>query len=93
MDQIDRLRAMAREAVMEYQLETRAGGEPSYPHWADDIFVVCEQAEAGLRFAAASNTDARAAHRDPGKLRRHSDGPGAAHPENIIPFPLAGQRT
>lgn len=54
MVQIERLRAMANEAVEEYKSALLAGGEPAYPQWADDILVVCDQAELGLslrRFA------------------------------------------
>ena len=48
MIQIDRLRAMASEAILEYQAALTGGSEPSYPHWADDLLVVCERAEASL---------------------------------------------
>ena len=48
MIQIDRLRAMAGEAMLEYQAALTGGGEPSYPHWADDLLMVCERAEAAL---------------------------------------------
>lgn len=50
MIQIDRLRLMAREAIIEYQSALLAGGEPSYPQWADDLLVVCEHAEIGVQF-------------------------------------------
>ena len=46
MIQIDRLRVMAAEAILEYQTALTDGGEPSYPQWADDLLVVCERAEA-----------------------------------------------
>ena len=48
MIQIDRLRAMASEAILEYQSALTGGSEPSYPQWADDLLVVCERAEASL---------------------------------------------
>jgi hypothetical protein len=48
MIQIDRLRAMASEAILEYQSALTGGSEPSYPQWADDLLVVCERAEAAL---------------------------------------------
>lgn len=48
MIQIDRLRLMAREAMLEYQSALNGGSEPSYPQWADDLLVVCERAEAAL---------------------------------------------
>ncbi len=48
MIQIDRLRAMASEAILDYQSALKGGGEPSYPQWADDLMVVCERAEASL---------------------------------------------
>lgn len=51
MIQIDRLRVMAREAILEYQAALTAGSEPSYPQWADDLLVVCERAEASLPVA------------------------------------------
>ena len=46
MIQIDRLRVMAAEAILDYQAALMNGGEPSYPQWADDLLVVCERAEA-----------------------------------------------
>lgn len=46
MIQIDRLRMMASEAILEYQSALMAGSEPSYPQWADDLLVVCDRAEA-----------------------------------------------
>ena len=48
MIQIDRLRVMASEAMIEYQAALMGGSEPSYPQWADDLLVVCERAEASL---------------------------------------------
>lgn len=48
MIQIDRLRVMATEAILEYQSALTGGSEPSYPQWADDLLVVCERAEASL---------------------------------------------
>lgn len=56
MIQIERLRNLAREAIAEYQSSLMAGGEPSFPQWAEDVLAVCDQAEAGLQasaFAAA----------------------------------------
>lgn len=49
MDKIDRLRAMALDALREYEVALVEGGEPVYPSWADDMLEVCGQAEAGLR--------------------------------------------
>jgi hypothetical protein len=49
MNKINRLRAMAQEALIEYQASLASGGEPVYPDWADDMLDVCEQAEAGFR--------------------------------------------
>jgi hypothetical protein len=46
MERIERLRGMAKEALKEYQAAITAGGEPAYPQWAEDIMVVCEQAQA-----------------------------------------------
>lgn len=48
MTQMDRLRAMARLATDEYDAETMAGGEPTYPQWAADILSACERVEASL---------------------------------------------
>jgi hypothetical protein len=48
MIQIDRLRMMASEAILEYQSALTGGSEPLYPQWADDLLVVCERAEASL---------------------------------------------
>src|SRR3546814_8393424 len=38
------MRAMAREAIDQYNRETAAGGEPPYPAWADDMLAVCDLA-------------------------------------------------
>lgn len=51
MIQIERLRVMASEAILEYQAALTGGSEPSYPQWADDLLVVCERAEASLPVA------------------------------------------
>lgn len=48
MIQIQRLRVMATEAILEYQAALKGGSEPSYPQWADDVLLVCERAEAPL---------------------------------------------
>ena len=45
MTAIDRLRAMALNAIQVYHAEVCGGGEPVYPHWADDMLVVCQLAE------------------------------------------------
>lgn len=45
MDRIGRLRQMAKEALQEYQAAINAGGEPTYPQWADDLMSVCDLAE------------------------------------------------
>jgi hypothetical protein len=66
MDKIERLRAMAHEALVEYQSGVGAGSEPAYPQWADDILDICEQAEAGLQFLYTQNT--------PSKTTRHLQG-------------------
>jgi hypothetical protein len=50
MVQIERLRAMAWEAIRDYQSSLVAGGEPSYPQWAEDLLAVCDHAEVGLQF-------------------------------------------
>jgi hypothetical protein len=39
---------MAREALDQYQSALHSGEEPSYPQWADDILVVCAEAEASI---------------------------------------------
>ncbi|MEN3275977.1 MAG: hypothetical protein V7631_1767 [Massilia sp.] len=52
MERIERLRRMANEALHEYQAATGAGGEPSYPQWAEDILAVCDQAEAATAHPA-----------------------------------------
>jgi len=49
MDKINRLRAIAQEALIEYQACLASGGEPAYPQWADDMLDVCEQAETVFR--------------------------------------------
>ncbi|MDB5950474.1 MAG: hypothetical protein JWR65_2329 [Massilia sp.] len=55
MIQIDRLRAMATEAIREYQSGLTGGSEPSYPQWADDLLVVCDRAEASLPINVSSS--------------------------------------
>jgi hypothetical protein len=39
---------MAREALDQYQSALRSGEEPSYPQWADDMLMVCDEAEASI---------------------------------------------
>jgi hypothetical protein len=57
MEKIKRLRAMAKEALLEYQASLARGGEPVYPGWADDMLEVCEQAEAGIRLLYRQTQD------------------------------------
>lgn len=45
MVEIERLRAMATEALKAYEEEILAGGKPAYPQWAADTLKVCERAE------------------------------------------------
>ena len=54
MIQLERLRAMAREAIDQYHSALRSGEEPSYPQWADDILVVCDEAEANMLWRNAT---------------------------------------
>jgi hypothetical protein len=49
MDQINRLRAMAKEAISQYEAHTFAGRDAAYPQWADDVLEVCKQAEIGVQ--------------------------------------------
>jgi len=46
--EIERMRRIAGDAIQAYHDETELGGEPVYPHWADDILAVCKQAEHRL---------------------------------------------
>jgi hypothetical protein len=48
MIQLERLRTMAREALDQYQSALHSGEEPTYPQWADDILLVCAEAEANI---------------------------------------------
>jgi hypothetical protein len=48
MTPLERLRAMARDALNQYQSALHSGEEPSYPQWADDVLLVCAEAEANL---------------------------------------------
>lgn len=66
MVQIERLRAMAQDAILEYQSTLVAGGEPSYPQWAEDMLAVCDHAEVGLQFRNVVSTPVLAQER-----RRH----------------------
>jgi hypothetical protein len=61
MVQIQRLRAMANEALADYQSSLLAGGESIYPQWAQDIIAVCAQAEVSLQFEN-ENMDALRCH-------------------------------
>jgi len=45
---IDRLRAMALNAIEAYHAEVCGGGEPVYPSWADDMLGVCQLAERNM---------------------------------------------
>ncbi|SNT25665.1 hypothetical protein SAMN06265795_11970 [Noviherbaspirillum humi] len=51
MNEIERLRAMAREAIVEYYREMQAGRNPSYPRWVNDALEVCKKAEIGRQFS------------------------------------------
>jgi hypothetical protein len=37
-----RMRALADEALAQYQRETAEGGEPAYPSWIDDARALCD---------------------------------------------------
>ena len=67
MERIERLRRMAKEALHEYQVVISAGGEPSYPQWADDLLSVCDLAE----FAANSPLHIPARQPEHRDSRRH----------------------
>ncbi|MFY3130691.1 hypothetical protein ACOTF1_06650 [Achromobacter ruhlandii] len=40
---MQRLNALAAEALAQYHAETHAGGEPVYPAWVDDVAAVAEE--------------------------------------------------
>ena len=40
---MQRLNALAAEALTQYHAEIRAGGEPVYPAWVDDVAAVAEE--------------------------------------------------
>lgn len=40
---MQRLNAIAAEALAQYHAEIRAGGEPVYPAWVDDVAAVAEE--------------------------------------------------
>lgn len=40
---IDRLNTLAAEALTHYHAEIRAGGEPAYPAWVDDVAAVADE--------------------------------------------------
>lgn len=63
MLQIRRLRIMAREALEEYQSALKAGSEPAFPQWAEDMLQVCDLAEASAPFHGRA--DSRFAHPPP----------------------------
>ncbi|MGR6078506.1 hypothetical protein [Achromobacter sp. CSND-B12] len=40
---MQRLNALAAEALAQYHAEIHAGGEPVYPAWVDDVAAVAEE--------------------------------------------------
>lgn len=40
-ESVNRLRALAVDAINQYHDEIEHGGEPVYPAWADDMLAVC----------------------------------------------------
>lgn len=40
---IARLNSLAAEALTQYHAEVRAGGEPVYPAWVDDVAAVADE--------------------------------------------------
>lgn len=40
---IQRLNALAAEALEQYHAEISAGGEPVYPAWVDDVAAVADE--------------------------------------------------
>lgn len=40
---MQRLNALATEALTEYYAEISAGGEPAYPSWVDDVAAVADE--------------------------------------------------
>lgn len=40
---MQRLNALAAEALAQYHAEISAGGEPTYPAWVDDVAAVAEE--------------------------------------------------
>lgn len=40
---MQRLNAIAAEALAQYHAEISAGGEPVYPAWVDDVAAVAEE--------------------------------------------------
>ncbi|MFY3978781.1 hypothetical protein ACOTHX_21505 [Achromobacter xylosoxidans] len=50
---MQRLNALAAEALTQYHAEISAGGEPVYPAWVDDVAAVADQlAQAHANLAA-----------------------------------------
>lgn len=39
----DRLETLAHDAIREHGEQCAAGGEPTYPTWADDVLELCLQ--------------------------------------------------
>jgi hypothetical protein len=52
-NQIERLRALAKEALEQFRAEIDAGGEPPYPAWVDDVLDVCNFAERAIGIVSA----------------------------------------
>lgn len=40
---IQRLNALATDALTQYHAEIQAGGEPAYPAWVDDVAAVADE--------------------------------------------------
>lgn len=59
MQAIERLDAMAREALSEYGRELTRGGEQIYPQWAQDVIDVLDALHEAQRQCAALAEDYR----------------------------------
>lgn len=55
-ERASRLRSMAQKAIDEYSKEAIAGGEPTYPAWADDVLGLLEPAPVVPAPAASVDT-------------------------------------
>lgn len=56
---IQRLNALAADALTQYHAEIQAGGEPVYPAWVDDVAAVADELARARAAEMADSTRLR----------------------------------